>query len=199
MTQPQPNEIYLKDYQVPAYLIETTALRFELGEEVTRVIADLKVSRNPECQQSKPGLQLDGHPDLVLEELSVDGRCLSAEEYQRDGEQLIIADVPASFELHCVTVIEPQNNTALEGLYKSDGMFCTQCEAEGFRRITFYPDRPDVMSVFETTVVADKAAYPVLLSNGNAVERGEEGMFTGYAGRTLSLSLLICLRWWPVT
>ncbi|MBN3561632.1 aminopeptidase N [Aliamphritea spongicola] len=175
MTQPQPNEIYLKDYQVPAYLIETTALRFELGEEVTRVIADLKVSRNPECQQSKPGLQLDGHPDLVLEELSVDGRCLSAEEYQRDGEQLIIADVPASFELHCVTVIEPQNNTALEGLYKSDGMFCTQCEAEGFRRITFYPDRPDVMSVFETTVVADKAAYPVLLSNGNAVERGEEG------------------------
>lgn len=175
MTQSQPNEIFLKDYQVPAYLIETTALRFELGEDNTRVFADLKIIRNPECQQSNPALQLDGHPDLVLQELAIDGRSLTTDEYQREGELLSIAAVPQAFELHCVTVLEPQNNTALEGLYKSDGMFCTQCEAEGFRRITFYPDRPDVMSVFETIVVAEKALYPILLSNGNAVERGEEG------------------------
>ena len=175
MNQPQPNEIFLKDYQVPAYLIETTALRFELGEEHTRVFSELKVKRNPQCQQSEPVLTLDGHEDLVLEELTIDGRCLAADEYQRNGEKLLIENLPDTFELYCVTRIEPQNNTALEGLYKSDGMFCTQCEAEGFRRITFYPDRPDVMSVFETTIIADKAAYPVLLSNGNAVERGEEG------------------------
>ncbi len=81
--------------------------------------------------------------------------------------------VPEKFELQVVTWIEPQNNTRLEGLYKSSGMFCTQCEAEGFRCITFYPDRPDVMARFRTRIEADKSAYPVLLSNGNPVDNGE--------------------------
>ena len=167
----QPQVIYLKDYQVPAYLVEQTDLRFELGEEQTVVTATLQMQRNPACEQAAPALELHGHDSLVLQALLLDGEEVLG--YQRDEERLAIAHVPDSFTLQVVTVIEPQNNTALEGLYKSDGMFCTQCEAEGFRRITFYPDRPDVMAMFRTTVVADKTLYPVLLSNGNPVEKGD--------------------------
>ncbi|MBY4677986.1 aminopeptidase N [Marinobacterium arenosum] len=167
----QPQAIYLKDYQVPAYLVERTELRFELAEEQTTVIATLQMIRNPDCNQQAPALQLHGHDSMVLQSLQLDGEPLM--NYQHSDELLTIAEVPERFSLQIVTLIEPQNNTALEGLYKSDGMFCTQCEAEGFRRITFYPDRPDVMAVFRTTIVADKAKYPVLLSNGNPVERGE--------------------------
>ncbi len=167
----QPQVIHLKDYQVPAWLVETTELHFALGEAQTIVTATLKMQRNPDCQQQNPALELHGHDSLELQSLQVNGSDVL--NYQRDAERLLIAGAPDTVELKTVTRIEPQNNTALEGLYKSDGMFCTQCEAEGFRRITFYPDRPDVMAVFRTTLVADKALYPVLLSNGNPVERGE--------------------------
>ncbi|MBR9885143.1 MAG: aminopeptidase N [Oceanospirillales bacterium] len=172
MQQPQP--IYLKDYQVPAYLIEHTDLRFELAEEETLVRATLQVRRNPACTRTKAALELHGHESVELCRLSIDGEILSERDFSRDDELLCIPAVPSRFTLECVTRIHPQSNTALEGLYKSDGMFCTQCEAEGFRRITFYPDRPDVMSVFRTTVVAERARYPVLLSNGNPVELGDE-------------------------
>ncbi|MCV6589395.1 MAG: aminopeptidase N [Marinobacterium sp.] len=168
---PQPQAIYLKDYQVPAWTVESTDLHFELGEEKTTVTSLLKLQRNPLCQQQSPVLVLHGHNSLELLSIQLNGNDLLS--YQRDDEQLSITDVPDSIELRTVVQIEPQNNTALEGLYKSDGMFCTQCEAEGFRRITFYPDRPDVMAVFSTTIVADKVRYPVLLSNGNPVEQGE--------------------------
>ncbi len=171
----QPGVIYLKDYQVPSFRVEKTALRFELEEARTLVYATMQLRLNPESLETMPALCLDGHESLQLQRLSIDGVELNEQDYRRQGEQLIIPTVPASFTLECVTRIEPQNNTALEGLYKSDGMFCTQCEAEGFRRITFYPDRPDVMSIFETTIVADKQLYPVLLSNGNQVDSGEEG------------------------
>lgn len=167
----QPQVIYLKDYQVPSYLIEKTNLSFLLNEEQTEVSARLTVKRNPDCQQVDPVLELHGHSDVKLSGLYVDGQQLV--EYQRDDERLLVKGLPQQFELRIETVIEPQNNTALEGLYKSDGMYCTQCEAEGFRRITFYPDRPDVMAEFSTRIEADKTAYPVLLSNGNLVEHGE--------------------------
>ncbi|WP_415905601.1 aminopeptidase N [Neptuniibacter sp. QD48_55] len=167
----EPTVIYLKDYKVPSYLIETTDLRFQLFEQETLVTAELKISRNPKCEDSAPKLVLFGHPELELLNLSIDG--VEHVDYQREGEELLLSNLPESFILKTLTKIHPETNTALEGLYKSDGMFCTQCEAEGFRRITFYPDRPDVMSVFSTIIEAEKQAYPVLLSNGNLVDKGE--------------------------
>ncbi|MCP8690469.1 aminopeptidase N [Marinobacterium sedimentorum] len=170
----QPQAIYLKDYQVPAYLIDTTELRFELADDQTLVHSRLKVRRNPEAAAAQASLELHGHESLELCQLSIDGAELSAGDYRREGELLSIAQVPESFVLECTTRIHPKDNTALEGLYLSEGMYCTQCEAEGFRRITFYMDRPDVMSVFTTTVEADQARFPVLLSNGNPVASGEK-------------------------
>ncbi|UTW13774.1 aminopeptidase N [Marinobacterium rhizophilum] len=171
----QPQAIYLKDYQVPAYLVDATTLRFELADDQTRVRSTLTMRRNPDAPSAPAPLELHGHESLELCRLAIDGQDLAATDYQREGELLSIAEVPASFVLECTTRIHPQTNTALEGLYLSGGMYCTQCEAEGFRRITFYMDRPDVMSVFTTTVEADKARFPVLLSNGNPVDSGEQG------------------------
>ena len=105
----------------------------------------------------------------------MDGRRLTDNEYRIDRDRLSIYEVPDSFELTTTVRIRPRDNTALEGLYKSGDMYCTQCEAEGFRNITWYPDRPDVMSRYTTTIVADKTGYPVLLSNGNDIDRGEDG------------------------
>lgn len=168
----EPKAIYLKDYAVPSYLIETTDLRFELFEDETLVHAELKVIRNAECNNSAPVLELHGHENLELLHLAVDGEALASDAFTREGELLTCCSLPEQFSLTSTTRIHPETNTALEGLYKSDGMFCTQCEAEGFRRITFFPDRPDVMSVFSTTVEADKTLYPELLSNGNPVQSG---------------------------
>lgn len=169
----EPKVIYLKDYTVPSYIIESTALNFNLFEDETLVTTELVVKRNPECKNSTPALELYGHEDVELCKITIDGEELSSDQYQRAGELLSIPSVPDNFTFKSVTRIHPESNTALEGLYKSDGMFCTQCEAEGFRRITFFPDRPDVMSIFHTTIEADKEKYPVLLSNGNLVDRGE--------------------------
>ncbi|MCP5357476.1 MAG: aminopeptidase N [Pseudomonadales bacterium] len=181
MRDAQPRTIYLKDYQAPAFLIDDTALRFELGEDATRVISRLRMRRNPAYFDHSNGpLVLDGQ-DMVLESVSIDGQVLPPQAYLLADESLTILELPkavdengATFELSCVTRIKPQENTSLEGLYKSKKMFCTQCEAEGFRKITYYLDRPDVMSKFTTTVVAEEARYPILLSNGNAIERGKE-------------------------
>jgi aminopeptidase N len=182
MRDASPKTIYLKDYQAPAFLIDTTDLRFELGEESTRVISRLKLRRNPVfAEHSAVPLVLDGQ-DMVLEKLLIDDQELTPADYHIEEESLTIFTLPhavnangAAFVLECHTRIKPQENTSLEGLYKSKKMFCTQCEAEGFRKITYYLDRPDVMSSFTTTVVADKSRYPVLLSNGNPVAQGEEG------------------------
>jgi aminopeptidase N len=168
----EPSEIFLKDYQAPGYLIESTDMHFELHEQDTLVRTRMQVMANVEGSAAAT-FELFGHEDVELCRIAINDQVLSEKDYQREGEKLIIKNVPASFLCETLTRIQPQDNTALEGLYKSDGMFCTQCEAEGFRRITFYPDRPDVMSVFRTTVEADKALYPVLLSNGNPVEQGE--------------------------
>lgn len=166
MRDAQPSTIYLSDYEVPAYLIDTTDLAFDLGEESTKVTSQLHIRRNPASKTSNASLALHG-TELDLISLAIDGRTLDATEWTQSGEQLIIADVPTEFVLRCETLIRPQDNTSLEGLYKSSGMFCTQCEAEGFRKITYYLDRPDVMSVFTVEIIADAQRYPVLLSNGN--------------------------------
>ncbi len=168
MKESSPRTIYRKDYRPPEFLIDHVELRFELGEESTRVQSKLALRRNG----SRAGpLRLDGS-ELELVSLALDGEPLARHRYRHESDTLTITGVPDKFELEVVTRIRPQENTALEGLYKSGGNFCTQCEAEGFRKITFFLDRPDVMSRYETTIVADAARYPVLLSNGNPVDGG---------------------------
>ena len=161
--------VYLNDYTPPAYLVDTIELRFELGEELTRVHSRMALRRNPDGSDGP--LVLNGQ-DLGLESLVLDGRTLGEDAYTWEGETLTIDEVPEAFTLEVTNTNRPAENTALEGLYASGGNLCTQCEAEGFRRITFFPDRPDVMAVYTTTLVADPARYPVLLSNGNPVEKG---------------------------
>lgn len=163
-----PAAQYRKDYQVPAFLIDTVHLEFDLGEEATRVKSRLVLHRNPAAPARGSTLRLDGE-QLELISVTVDGRVLQASEYTVDAESLTIAHVPERFELQVETRIHPEKNTSLEGLYKSSGNFCTQCEAQGFRKITYYLDRPDVMAVFTTVVRGDAKRYPHLLSNGNRV------------------------------
>ncbi|KAB2928491.1 MAG: aminopeptidase N [Candidatus Contendobacter sp.] len=166
-----PKTTYLKDYAPPAYRISTVDLRFELGEDSTTVQSRLRIVRAEATPAGTP-LALDGQ-HLELLALELNGTPLAADRYRVDADRLTLLGPPAEFVLTVVTRIRPQDNAALQGLYQSSGNFCTQCEAEGFRRITYFLDRPDVMAVYTTTLVADKARYPVLLSNGNPVERGE--------------------------
>jgi len=170
--QDTPNTIFLSDYQTPAFLVESVNLRFELSPENTVVTNTMSLRRNPQAKEGQD-LYLDGE-DLELLSIEVDGQPLSDSDYQCTDTGLSLAAESDSFTLTIVTRIHPVRNTALEGLYQSSGNFCTQCEAQGFRKITYYPDRPDVLSRFTTTIVADRAKYPVLLSNGNPVAHGEE-------------------------
>jgi aminopeptidase N len=165
----QVQTVCLKDYQVPDFLIEQVDLTFELGEEITRVYSILKLNKQA-SNESRP-LILMGE-DLELGEVKVDNRLLASNAYEVTESTLTVFEVPSSFTLEIETFIKPQKNFSLEGLYKSSGNFCTQCEAEGFRKITYYLDRPDVMALFKVTIIADKAKYPVLLSNGNPVGTG---------------------------
>jgi aminopeptidase N len=173
MREAQPAAILLRDYQAPAYLLERTELQFQLYEDHAVVDSRLQFHRNADLPAAAP-LQLHGE-ELELLSLAIDGRALGPGEYTLTEQGLEIETVPASFQLECRTRILPQDNTSLEGLYKSQSMFCTQCEAHGFRKISFYPDRPDVMSVFTVTVEADRSRYPVLLSNGNLVASEDAG------------------------
>ncbi|MGP9765590.1 aminopeptidase N [Halomonas sp. AOP13-D3-9] len=169
MSDPQP--VYLSDYQPPAYRVTHTELTFDLDPAATRVKARLLMERHPEADVNAP-LVLNGE-HLKLISLAIDEAPLEASAYALDDESLRIAQVPERFALESEVEIAPQENTALEGLYQSNGMYCTQCEAEGFRRITFYPDRPDVMATFKVTVIGDQQREPILLANGNPIERGE--------------------------
>lgn len=173
MRTEQPKVIYLKDYQAPEYLIDETNLTFELYEDHTLVHAQLVMRRNPERGDGLPPLVLDGQ-QLELLSVSLDDRALQSGDYQLDENHLTLQPTAKTFTVDSTVRIHPESNTALEGLYKSGKMFCTQCEAEGFRKITYYLDRPDVMSSFTTTVSAEQHKYPVLLSNGNPVASGSE-------------------------
>ena len=173
MKEAQPAAIHLKDYKVPPFLIDKTELTFDLDESVTIVTSRLHMRRNPASKQGNAPLILDGGDDMKLVAVAIDDYQLPDAEYRLRDKQLIITATPDKFVLTCETLIEPQNNTRLEGLYRSSSMFCTQCEAEGFRHITYYLDRPDVMSVFTTTIIADANVYPTMLANGNQIEEGE--------------------------
>ena len=173
MRTEQPQMIYLKDYQAPEYLIDETHLTFELFEDHTLVHAQLVMRRNPARGAGLPALALDGQ-QLELLSVSLDDTELAPEDYQLTESHLILHPSSEQFVVDTSVRIHPESNTALEGLYKSGGMFCTQCEAEGFRKITYYLDRPDVMSKFTTTVVAEQHSYPILLSNGNPIASGPD-------------------------
>ncbi|OAI91249.1 aminopeptidase N [Pseudomonas putida] len=173
MRTEQPQVIYLKDYQAPEYLIDETHLTFELFEDHSLVHAQLVMRRNPARGAGLPPLVLDGQ-QLELLSVALDDQALAAGDYQLDDSHLTLQPKSERFTLDTSVRIHPESNTALEGLYKSGGMFCTQCEAEGFRKITYYLDRPDVMSAFTTTVIAEQHRYPVLLSNGNPVGSGPQ-------------------------
>ena len=170
-TPTQPKTIRREEYRTPDYLIDRVELEFDLEPEITRVSSRLTVRANHDQAGGVRPLVLDGD-ELELRGVKIDGRGLAAKEYKVDATHLTILAPPASFTLEIATAIRPRANTKLSGLYVSNGVFCTQCEAEGFRRITYFPDRPDVMSVYRTTIRAPRAACPVLLSNGNPGESG---------------------------
>ncbi|HZP88506.1 MAG TPA: aminopeptidase N [Burkholderiales bacterium] len=172
MLTPTPRTVHLKDYAPPTFLIERVDLDVDIQTELTTVQATLAIRRNPVHTVRVP-LVLQGD-ELELEWVKLDGRLLEPDQFDADAEHLRIESVPDEFILQTRVRLHPARNTKLMGLYASkDGLF-TQCEAEGFRRITYFLDRPDVMARYTTTIHAERARYPVLLSNGNLVGAGEE-------------------------
>ena len=169
-----PRTIFLKDYEPPAYLVTHIELDIDLRADHTRVGAKLALTRNPASRHPHAPLELDGD-ELELCSLALDGKPLGEGKFSWSGERLRIPDVPDRFSLETVVRIHPERNTKLIGLYASKDGYFTQCEAEGFRRISFFPDRPDVMARYTTTIHGDKASFPYLLSNGNLVAHGDEG------------------------
>ncbi len=165
-----PKTIYLKDYTPAPYQVAHVHLNFDLIEEKTTVKSEIHYIKNPHSKSKD--LILNGHDQTVV---SVEMNGLAFDNYHIENDQMIIKNAGDDFTLTITSEIDPASNTALEGLYKSQGNYCTQCEAEGFRRITYYQDRPDVLSTFTVRIEADKAQYPVLLSNGNLMEAGELG------------------------
>ena len=168
-----PQTIYLQDYKVSPFEIEKTNLVFDLGEHHTKVTTTLSLLRNAISDDQGADLVLHGSEGLDLQSVSVDGQLLEEGAYTCDSESLTISGLAERAVVTTEVLIKPQDNTTMMGLYRSRTMYCTQCEAEGFRDITYYLDRPDVMSEFTTQVIGDKAQYPVLLSNGNPIARGE--------------------------
>ncbi len=162
-------EHFLKDYRPPEFIIPEVELDFELDPTHTRVRSRLHMARNGDHQAP---LRLHAE-SMTIESVCLDGAPLPDSAWRFSDEHLVVEQVPDRFTLEVVNVIDPLHNTALEGLYQSGGNFCTQCEAEGFRRITPFLDRPDVMSLYRVRIVADRARYPVLLSNGNLKATGE--------------------------
>ena len=167
--------IYLKDYQKPVFVVDSIDLNIQVYEDHTLVSSKLVMQRRTEGP-----LVLLGR-DLELQLIRLNGQQLTEKDYQLDSEQLVITQAPDQAVIETVVKIHPETNTMLEGLYQaSSDLFVTQNEPEGFRKISFYPDRPDVLSVFTTRVEADKK-YPVLLANGNLLETGEAGEGRHYA------------------
>jgi len=171
MTSKIAETTYLKDYTTPPFLVDRVELIFDLRESATQVVATVQMFLNPDRGGHLETLTLDGE-ELNLLELKLDDRLLTTSEYLIEKECLHIFTVPEKFTLTVTTQIDPLNNSALEGLYLTSGIFCTQCEAQGFRKITYYPDRPDVLARFQVRIEADKS-YLKLLSNGNLVEEGD--------------------------
>ncbi|HEY5801639.1 MAG TPA: aminopeptidase N [Burkholderiaceae bacterium] len=173
-----PQSISRHDYTPPSYVVDTVELGFDLDPAATTVAARLTMARNPQAASSD--IELHGE-QLTLVALRMNGKALRKTQYKIDGNLLRIPNAPEQAVLEIETVISPAQNTSLMGLYVSNGNFFTQCEAEGFRKITYFPDRPDVMAKYTVMLRADKAKYPVLLSNGNLIEEGDLGDGRHYA------------------
>jgi aminopeptidase N len=168
-----PKTIFLKDYTPPAFLVSSVDLDVDLRDDHALIRARLAITRNPKSADPKAPLELDGD-ELELVSVALDGKALGSGEFTASAEHLEIPGVPDRFTLETAVRIRPRQNTKLMGLYASQDGYFTQCEAEGFRRITFFPDRPDVMARYTNTIHADKAAFPFLLSNGNQIAAGDE-------------------------
>lgn len=162
---------YRKDYTAPTHYIDEINLRIELGEEKTIVTAKSQIRANPNIKKNDQ-LILNGE-EQTLRYIKINDQKLDANQYELDEKTLILKNVPVKFMLEIQTEIKPQENTTLVGLYKSNELFCTKCESEGFRKITYFLDRPDVLAKYTTTIIADKKRYPTLLANGNLVASGE--------------------------
>jgi len=167
-----PKTTHLKDYRPPGFRVDSMHLQFDLDGAKTRVISRFSVERvKDNAKDSDTPLVLDGE-ELTLNGIKLDGNELSDNEFSVRGDQLIIDSVPNRCEIEIENTIRPENNTSLMGLYLSEGNFCTQCEAEGFRRITYFLDRPDVLTIYTVKIIADKKQFPILLSNGNLTSEG---------------------------
>lgn len=165
-----PETIYLKDYKVPRFLVPQINLHFDLHEDESFVTNTSQFQANPKSQEDTSTVFLDGE-SLDLVEITRNGTALTESDYELTGNGLLLKNCPETFELVTKVRLEPQNNKAFSGLYKTKTVFCTQMEAQGFRRTTFSMDRPDVLSKYTTTLEADKGLYPILLSNGNFIEQ----------------------------
>ena len=173
MKDAAPQTVYLKDYKPTAFVVERTNLTFDLYDDKAVVTANLAISRNSLSKEQTKTLVLDGSPKLNLQELILNGQPVDSSKFLVGTDSLEVFNVPDEFELTTIVNILPHLNTTMMGLYRSRTIYCTQCEAEGFRDITYYIDRPDMMSEFTTMIIANKTTYPILLSNGNPVEKGE--------------------------
>jgi aminopeptidase N len=169
MTQ-QPKIIYLKDYAVPDFLVDQVFLHVDLHDDETFVKTILMLRRNPQSSHPQAPLVLNGE-GLQLRSALLDGKPIAENHWAVDNEYLTIKNVPEHFILETEVVIKPQLNTQLSGLYKTQNVFCTQCESHGFRRITYFLDRPDVLTRFTVTITADPKKYPLLLANGNLTDK----------------------------
>lgn len=169
MKQSEPIQIRLEDYQAPDYTIKTVHLTFWLDKKETQVESTLELERvNPKAS----GVMLNGE-ELLFDSLEINGKAATEADYQFEGENLVLKNLGERATLKIRNRISPEKNKALDGLYVSGTILCTQNEPEGFRRITYFLDRPDVMAIYTTTIIADKNEFPVLLSNGNLIEHGE--------------------------
>ncbi len=171
MRDATPSAIYLKDYRQPDYFIDSIDLEFDLQKDLTTVSSCMQVRRRDGVSESA-ALLLDGQ-ELELISVVVNDTPRNISTLLLTADELTLTSLPSQFTLEIVCTIKPESNTKLEGLYKSGSMYCTQCEAEGFRRITYFLDRPDIMARFSTRIIADKTDYPVLLSNGNLMGSGD--------------------------
>jgi aminopeptidase N len=167
-----PRTIHLADYQAHPFSIETVHLTFHLHSTATKVESRLTVKRNPGSTRKENNLILDGE-ELTFVMAKINGELLKEGEYQVSSDGLVLNNVPDEFTLEIENIINPESNKALDGLYKSGDIFCTQNEPEGFRRITYYLDRPDVMARFTTKIIAPLEDFPILLSNGNPIGEGQ--------------------------
>ena len=160
-----PKTVYAKDYKKPAYQISHVDMTFELDSEHTKTTAEMQVHREPDTAENAP-MWLDGD-ELTLKKIAINGKPLKPEDYILSEEGMTLLNPPKDFTLTIETDINPKANTKLQGLYESDGILCTKCETHGFRRITYFPDRPDVMPTWRTTLIGDQEKLPKLISNGN--------------------------------